>query len=419
MKIITNIFRKKLSYESYYFFWLTLVIIIFIRLLLFTYLSETDFTFVESGDTQDYLSTAHNIVSGNGFVSIENNATNRRAYLGDNYYYVGEPVYPLFLAPFLLVGISNEWIVLLSNLILYAVILWAAWRILINLKINFKWCVIIFTSIIINPHLEYFSFKMLPELLRITVLLIYFLALLLITKNKYNNKKLIILGLLGGLLILTRITFLFIPFLVVPVIIKHIGKKPAPIIAYVLTVILTLTPWIYRNYHDFGLVTIDVRFNAPKGEYNPKAELASVWRITDNEKFWEFQREKDPNIRAKMLENVENSPLQWVRMYGLRLWEIFKPFPTGGSYNKLLLITYSMILYIPWFSGLLLFICGRIKIYKPIHFWFSLGLLSFIGMHLLQNSPHARYMLPLVPLGYIFFSVKIQEKFRPSVTFDT
>ena len=135
--------------------------------------------------------------------------------------------------------------------------------------------------------------------------------------------------------------------------------------------------------------------------------------------WWKLRNEKDADNLNIMLSNIDDKPAQWLKMYGLIGWELFKPFPQGGKLirimqstifksfdpflSKLILQTYSLIINIPWLVGFILFSLGIIKDLKPLWFWFSIGFFSFICAHLLSNNPHSRYMLPLLPVGYIAF----------------
>ncbi len=395
---------------------------ILIRTLLFIGLEKTKFDFM-TGDASDYYVTAENLVSGNGFISNEYNPDNRRDYLGDNYYFAAEPLYPLYIAAFLYFGLSSPMIVFLSNMLLYIIILLITWKVLSLLNINKVLALIALLLLILNTHFEFFSFQMLAVLLRITLLFMFFMALLAWKENP-SMLWLLYLGLLSGLLILVRITYLFIPFLVIPVIIKAgKTKKLFTSMIYILIISLVVAPWIYRNYKNFNMLTIDVRlhqkifygsiYDVPDGIDLKRYELAKgISRITDNNRYKLLINEKDPQRVSVYLADIENTPIQWLRLFALRLWELFKPFPTGGPFNKLILQVFSAILYIPWAVGLVLFFLGTIIRFRSLYFWFGLSLLSFIGFQLLQNSPHSRYMLPLVPIGYISFVAFISQKLK-------
>ena len=175
------------------------------------------------------------------------------------------------------------------------------------------------------------------------------------------------------------------------------------------------------------MLTIDVRLHqkifygtitdVPDGIDPIRYELANgILRITDNDRYKLLINEKDPQKVSYILKNIENTPVQWLKLFLLRSWELFKPFPTGGPFSKLLLQVYSLFFFISWFLGLILFFFNAIARFRSLWFWFGLSLLSFMGFHLLQNSPHARYMLPLVPIGCISFFAFIDQKMKEGVS---
>ncbi len=381
-------------------------------------------------DFDDYYITAKNVAIGNGFISPENNLYSR-PFLGDNYYFAAEPGYIIFLLFFLPQKLDHTFISIFSNSLLYLVIMWLIWKSLAILGLKKIYNVIAMILLLINPHIIHYSLRGVPELLRMLVILATFFYLLFFIKREKTFKlsNVLFLGLLGGFSILVRMTFLLIPFLLVPIIIKYSKRKLQLTMIYILSIIIVLLPWVYWNYNAFGLVTLDYRFNnisnledntLPVGVSKSKYNLAlGKWRINNGQKFFKLRHESNADSINKMLINVDDTYFNWFKLYCLRTWELFKPFPGGGklinimqstifnpfnpSVSKIILQLYSLFIYLPWFIGLLLFISGAVKEFRPIWIWFGLGIISFIGAHLLINSPHSRYMLPLLPIGYITF----------------
>ena len=78
-------------------------------------------------DYEDYYVTAENVANWKGFISPESNLDGR-AYLGDNYYFASEPGYVLFLLIFLPNKIDHLLITLVSNSLLYILIMWLIWK---------------------------------------------------------------------------------------------------------------------------------------------------------------------------------------------------------------------------------------------------------------------------------------------------
>ena len=115
-----------------------------------------------------------------------------------------------------------------------------------------------------------------------------------------------------------------------------------------------------------------------------------------------IKNERDVDKLNRMLLDVEDKPIQWIKMYGLIGWELFKPFPQGGrliermqstilaifdpAISKLILQFYSFVINVPWLVGFALFALGIVKDLKLMWFWFSLGFFSFICAHLLSNN---------------------------------
>jgi len=443
MSTLFNRFKIFISHWIYRFrTWV--VILILMRLFFFVIYQETGIGIRHMLDSDDYFSTAENVLSGNGFISDEHNPTNNRTYLGDNYYYASEPGYVIFLLFFFPNKLDHVLITMVSNGLLYILIMWLIWMSFALLGVKKIFYPIAMVLLLINPHIIHYSLRGVPELLRMTVILANFYCFLLVIHQgkTFRRSQIILLGILGGFSILTRMTFLLIPFLLIPLIIRYSNRKLLNTIIYISSIMIVLLPWVYRNYHDFGLITLDHRIthrhlassDLPTGINLRKDELASgLWRITDNEKFVELRNENNAERRNKMLMEIEDTPLNWIKMYCLRGWELFKPFPEGGKLlermqltvlsaldpgiSKILMQFYSLLIYLPWFAGFILFISGTMKDFKPLWIWFGLGFISFIGVHLLENSPHARYMLPLVPIGYIsffvFFTRNMKYKFAP------
>ena len=379
-------------------------------------------------DYEDYYVTAENVANWKGFISPESNLDGR-AYLGDNYYFASEPGYVLFLLIFLPNKIDHLLITLVSNSLLYILIMWLIWKSFTLLSIHKKFYTITMILLLVNPHIIHYSLRGSPELLRMAVVIAMFYYFLLISRTGLiNRSQILFLGILGGFSILVRMTFIMIPFFLLPLVVKYSNEKLISVIIYISSIFIVLMPWVYRNYHDFGLITIDHRLthshlevsDIPKQVDLRKYKLAfGTWRITDNDRWWKLRNEKDADNLNIMLSNIDDKPAQWLKMYGLIGWELFKPFPQGGKLirimqstifksfdpflSKLILQTYSLIINIPWLVGFILFSLGIIKDLKPLWFWFSIGFFSFICAHLLSNNPHSRYMLPLLPVGYIAF----------------
>jgi len=374
---------------------------------MFFVLKADKFQFV-TGDGHEYKYVANALINGKGFVSYEWNML-KRAYLGDNYFYVGDPVYPLFLTSFYLLNLSDEIIVLLSNLILYLFICYIFTKIINFYIYEFKIKYTLLLFICLNLYLQYYSFKLLTELLRVFIFVIFFYLLFKLYKSKNTIKKqtLIYFGMFIGVFILTRISFMFVPLLLIPLIIKKLENKWYYIVFYFVGFLIIIVPWVYRNYHNFGLITLDVRLS--KTVFENATKDYTILRITDNKKYVDL-KDMSNNEKKRFIGSFELKPFEKIKLYILRIKELFKPFPTGEPYNKFIFQIFTFIFNIPYLFGLIYFLFNP-KHYKNIFtVTLILSVLSFIGIHIINNGPHYRYMLPLVPLGYLYCGIYIQNK---------
>ena len=441
--MINNSIRNYFNFLSFWIYhFRTWVLIMLLMRCAFIFIYHKAGIGLGSGtlDYDDYYITAENVANGKGFISPESNLYSR-AFLGDNYYFAAEPGYVLFLVMFLPNKLDHLLITIVSNSLLYILIMWLIWKSFALLGLDKKLFVIAMILLLVNPHIIHYSLRGSPELLRIAVILATFYNFLLIVKTGFlKRSQIILLGILGGFSILVRITFIMIPFFLLPLIVKYSNEKLTSTIIYISAILIMLMPWVYRNYHDFGLITIDYRLthrhlevsNIPKEVDLRKYKIAfGTWRVTDNDKWLKLKAEMNADSLNRMLSNIDDKPVQWLKMYGLIGWELFKPFPQGGklirimqstifaSYDpvisKLILQTYSLFINIPWLLGFALFSSGTIKDLKPLWFWFSIGFLSFICAHLLSNNPHSRYMLPLLPIGYIAFFTFVDRNLRSKI----
>ena len=95
-------------------------------------------------DYEDYYITAENVANGKGFISPESNL-DARAYLGDNYYFASEPGYVLFLLMFLPNKVDHLLITIVSNSLLYILIMWLIWKSFALLGLDKKFFIIVNT----------------------------------------------------------------------------------------------------------------------------------------------------------------------------------------------------------------------------------------------------------------------------------
>ena len=406
-------FIEKIPELNFY----VIVIFVFVRIIFVSVFAENIVSKKFEADALEYITTAKNISDGIGFISNENNFKKRK-YLGDNNYYSAEPSYPLYLSIFTMIGLSGKYVLLFSNSLLYLILLVYSFKIGELLKFSRIEHYFLFLLIIFNPHLEFYSFQLIPDLFRTTIfiLLIFLILKTFRDEKKYyqksiNNTKVIILGIASSILVLSKITFIFAPiFLSIYLLIRT--KNYNQFFLHILVSSLLLFCWSYRNFLAFEKFHIDPRFGGAgikttilNDEGVKNAQFMSLLRIEDNKLFNEIK------LGSKMekeyaLSRYKDNIYTYIKMYLLKTYELLKPFPTGGQFSKLKFKIYSLFLYVPYFLGIFLLFYDSKILYLSLNPFICVSFIIFSCMciHVYWGSgAHARYFLPFVPLGYIYF----------------
>ncbi len=216
------------------------VILILMRLVFFFIYQETGIGIRHMLDSDDYFSTAENVMNGNGFISDEHNPSNKRTYLGDNYYYASEPGYVIFLLFFFPNKLDHVLIIMVSNVLLYILIMWLIWKSFVLLGVRKIFYPIAMILLLINPQIIHYSLRGVPELLRMVVILATFYCFLVVIHQgkTFRLSQIILLGILGGFSILVRMTFLLIPFFLTLLIIRYSNRKLINTIIYISSIMI-------------------------------------------------------------------------------------------------------------------------------------------------------------------------------------
>jgi hypothetical protein len=363
-------------------------------------------------DSNEYISVANSLLTGEGFISPENNINRSYlSHLGDNYEYCAEPGYPVFLTPFYLFTDSDSLVMILSNTILQIFLLIIFWMVLTKLGIRSDFKVVTSLLIVLHGGINFYSFTLLPEILRIVIMLIVFsYAFYWYKKEDLNIKHTLILGLLTAIAVLIRTPNIVLIVAVLFVISTRVfNRKILHITLYVCSVFVFLFPWMIRNYNAFDYFNIDPRF---RRQVSIKEGVIDTYRITNNKFFRDTILHMDEEEKQALFEKSDRSVFGLVKAYGLRLKEFLRLYPSGGDFSSPIFKILSSLTNLPYLVGLFfLFFSG---IFRRNRFWFGCKILvlSHIAFLLVAAGPHARYMLPLVPLGYLFLVVTINNRFN-------
>ena len=363
------------------------------------------------GDALEYKYVANSIVKGDGYISYEYNGSHRA--LGDNYIYLSMPFYPTYIAFFYWLGLTDLWVCLLSNSLIYLILIIIVWKIseTLNLSSNLK--ILLSLGIMLCGSINLFSFKMLTELAGITFLTLVFWQSVRWWKTP-NLSTLLLLSVFTGLGILTRIAFIILPFCIaLMVILKMKNLAFKKILIYFSIVFLFVLPWMIHNKVTLGIFTPFAAYHSPAYHTeSPYDKLLSIYFITDSE-FWTNEvRNMSESEKKEMYSETDHSVWGYSKLYLLRMKELFRLYPSGEPFNKLYMQIVSAFFQIPFLIGLLLFIFTKNKFGKGFKIPWVLFIVGFIVIHIDRNLPHGRYMLPLLPIGYISFLVFIDQKLK-------
>ena len=384
-----------------------LILVRLLSVLAFMYL-EIPIGTAPGSDTQEYKFVALSIINGDGFLSTENNNWERK-YLGNNYYYCAEPGYPVFLSLFYTFMDSDQWITIVSNTLLYFIIMLLMFYLCAHFGLNEKLSILIMLGIIFNGGINVHANLLLTEVLRIVAFMLFFWYVLIWYKNKnIDYRDTIILGLLTASVILLRTPyFLFIIPVYHLMIYKVLKNKLKHMAIYASIIFIVLLPWMIRNYTAFGYFNIDPRFH--RG-FTVQKEVLDTYRINDNDFFQEIKK-MDEKEKQELFKKSDSSITGLIKAYGLRFKELFRLYPSGGYFSNPIFQIMSALFNIPYILGLLVLYLA--KTFRRDKFWqaWKIFILCFVGFHLIGAGPHARYFLPLVPLGYIILGYYLSERF--------
>ncbi len=344
------------------------------------------------------------------------------------------PLYPVFLfLTYKLFGANNYNVVRVIQIFISLVsgylVYWIGKRIFKDKNIAILSCLIF----LFYPSLTIFNYLILTETLFIFLFLLSICFFVLSVDsckifNNYNYILFIILaGISWGLSSLTRsVLYPLIPFVGIFIFFVFPRRKHGIIasILFIISVILTLSPWIIRNYRVFGhFVAVDTMggLNLYMGNYE-HTPLHRAWAAVDNPPEIAWYRghgkelhglneaEKQRWATKKAFEFILSHPgLTLIRslIKIANFWQLERTIIAGmqkgyfpGLENRILQIFLSVFILLSYvFVAILGFIALIWRIfYKRTYFdiFILLLFLYFTGIHALVFG-HSRYHLPLIP----------------------
>ena len=215
----------------------------------------------------------------------------------------------------------------------------------------------------------------------------------------FNLKKIIFFSFIIGISIWSREPFvvILIPIFISILLNKGIIKKVEHMLIGLFTVSLVLLPWSYRNYHTFGIFNFSTNFSRT---FNTDTIVMDNLRLEDNEKFRELR--KLHNNRTPKFDKSEKNIAKISKHYFLKFFEFFRLYPSEGPASSIINKIISSLFNFPYIFGLISLYTSNV--FRGDRFWmfWKIFIVFYIIFHLIGAGPHARYFIPLVPVGYIF-----------------
>lgn len=292
--------------------------------------------FAESRTADGYYEIGHNMVN-NGVHSYKTEApiipTSIRT-----------PGYPLIIAPFIYI-FKSIWLLLIIQILVGSLLPVLGRRISKNITDNDKVSNLVGVIMAIEPMGIWLSLMILSETFYVFFLLLFTLTifkLLRINKDggELDSKIVALAGVILGIATLIRPTTYYLPIVLVVVWIiyrlcikqKLLVKK---IIIFLITFIIVISPWLYRNHKAFGVASLsslpqDVLF----------CYLApSVLALKNNQGFTQAQTEyfnshglshfpttnfdKADLYQGYAIETLKQNKLEFIQMSGIGLLTFF------------------------------------------------------------------------------------------------
>ena len=345
-----------------------------------------------------------------------------------NYAEVGETVLPTVFMPPLYFYFIYVTKLLSSNLInfvsliLFFQILLSLFSIFIFYKI-IKICVndkiIIWTSTIIFaffPVNIYAAIQISSITLQIFLTILFFYFLIFILK-KNNSKNLILFSFISGLLILIRGEFLLLYFFTIFYFYIYFKRSFKSILASLLISLLTISPYLYRNYQHFDtfVLTKSFGFNLLKGN-NPSFKVEGDYEFIEILAKKEKKNIKidnnysiklDDYYKKKAIDYIKSEPIEYLKLYIYKIFsfiflDINSTYP--HYFNFFHIFPKIVISIISLIGAIIAF--KRKGFFQYLSFYYFLNIFLFSVFFILP-----RYSLILLPVQ-ILLSIEVLKYLR-------
>lgn len=197
-----------------------------------------------------YYEISQGLINGHGFTGATKEPFNPNP--------LRTPLYIYFISGILLI-FRSYWIVLFLQIIIGALIPVIGYHIAIELLSREKIALWVGILLSFEPYLVLFSFIFYTETLFILLFLIFILIFIKYLK-KGSLRTLVWSSFILGLAVLTKTTVEYLPIALTPLVLwnfRNIFSRTKLIIHPLIFLgifLITLSPWFYRNYQEFGVI---------------------------------------------------------------------------------------------------------------------------------------------------------------------
>lgn len=358
-----------------------------------------DATVLEFPDEQQYWQIAQSLRDGHGMVDELGFRATRM------------PMYPGLLSFF--AGYSNgivmvkvlQWIIGAMTASLACLLATSIW----NLRTGF----VAGLLLAFDPFFIFFSSLLLTETLFIlTFLLLWWEVWTMFgcdpRRIRIPHRQWIILGVVSGICIYVRESTAGIVVITVGLILAMHRFHPRSVLGSILcllTVIICLSPWAYRNQkvtghacwltHRAGIslydgVKPDATGESDLGDIKNMEAVQALNEVEWNQYFWD-----------ESMAIIKDDPVRIARLAGVKFVRMWNPLPNVETYQSLLIRTISVLWTLPTFllalTGTYLLWCMNNQFNRKILLWLLLPALYYSAIHSLFIGS-IRYRLGAIPM---------------------
>ena len=254
--------------------------------------------------------------------------------------------------------------------------------------------------------------------LQILLSLIFFYYLLL-TFKKNKLKYILIFSVIGGLLILIRGEFLILYFFTLFYFFIFYKRQLKLILVSLSLTLLTISPYLMRNYLYFDNLTLTKSFgyNLLKGNnpsFKVEGDIELIEKIKKSKKNItldnKYEFELDKIFRDKALNFIRNNPIEYFKLYLLKIFS-FLFFDINSSYPyyyNFFHIVPKLIISITSLIGAITLI-NKKGFFQYLSFYFFLNIFLFSVFFILPR--YSLILLPVQILLSINFIKYLRRKF--------